>query len=527
MREKHNILRTAIFLFLSMVMMFSLMSSTAKAEGEASYTHDMSTNAIVFTESGIYTVLQYDSTSWNPSADGVTKVAETGTPVTITGTSSIATIAVLSGTHDITLSDVSITDTNTSNTYGAFYIASGTANVTIADGTTNTFTAHGTAIAVGETATLNIDGGAANTGILKAEVDGSVIGSGIGSFFNYATYTSNPLGTINISGATIYATAYSGGAAIGGSGGAVTIQDNAVIYATSAGSGAAIGGAGNGSATAVTITGTAKVDAKNTAANGGGVAIGGGIGSDTGAITISGNAVVTATSTTGTAIGGGNNTFTSTTQGASGTILITDNASVTASGATNGVTSGAGIGCGTFYKGDTGTITISGNANVTATGNGYAAGIGSSQCSSVHSITIATTGNVTASGGNGIYDGNGGAAIGSGYYGFVDTINITSGNITATGGMNSAVIGGGCESYGGNITITGDAKVVAIPYSANPLSYAGYAIGNGAEGTGYYSVGTTAVVKIEKAENFVAYYTSITSENAINNTGDVGYIQLA
>ncbi|MFI3327044.1 MAG: GLUG motif-containing protein [Clostridia bacterium] len=491
-----------------------LKSSTSNTD--ESVTIDISEYGyIVFTEDGVYSYSYYDK--FLGYAFEEVELAAYEVPIILTGTKSEILIAVESGTHDITFSDV---NANSSATYGSLYIAGGVANVTVADDTVNTFNGHLTDIVVLSGATLNIDGGTENTGVLTVNDDTDwnwSYGSGIGSYCNGSSY--EECGTITISGATVNAYGSSGGAAIGGSGATITIDDNAIVNATSAGAGAAIGNSQDGIATDITITGSADVTAVNSSTMySGGSAIGGAYTSVTGNITISGNSKVYASSTTGTAIGGGYSS-------SAGNILISGNATVTANGGTNSSDDGAGIGSGKFYKGTEGTITIQDYANVTATGGSFSAGIGTAQSSYIDTINI-TGGIVNATGGVDAYGFNdSGAGIGTGYYGSVNEINISGGRVTAYGKAYSAAIGGGCQSYGGEISITDTAYVVAVPANA------GFAIGNGNEfdGTGdfgYNSAGTNAVIYIESASNFKAYSTDYFGDCTFTNTGDVEFIQI-
>ncbi|MFI3326969.1 MAG: X2-like carbohydrate binding domain-containing protein [Clostridia bacterium] len=498
-------------LVLALILIITSIPIVAFAE-DTGETIDISEYSyLVFTDEGVYSAVYYDGSNMYDE----TKLYDYGTEVTLTGTNISILIAVESGTHDITFSGVTATNTTT---YGALYITGGTVNVTVADDTENTFNGYYTDIVVSSGATLNIDGGTENTGELTVGDDTDYnwcISSGIGSYYDGISSNFADCGTITISGAIVNAYGYSGGAAIGGSGATITINDNAIVNATSAGAGAAIGNSQNGSATDITITGLADVTAKNTATTGGASAIGGGDNSVTGTITISGDSKAYASSTVGTAIGGGY-------YGSAGTIVISDNAYVEASGGTNSSYDGAGIGSGKFYRGTDGTITIEDNAIVTATGGQGSAGIGSAWCSNIDIINI-TGGTVTATGGTDAYNaGNSGAGIGTGYYGAVNEINISGGTVTAYGELYGAAIGGGCESYGGTISITDDAYVVAVPYSNSYSS----AIGNGYICTGYYSLGTDSTITIESADNFIAYSTDYFGDCTFTNTGDVEFIQI-
>lgn len=194
---------------------------------------------------------------------------------------------------------------------------------------------------------------------------------------------------------------------------------------------------------------------------------------------------------------------------ANGTMTIKDDNNVSGSLTANGGFGGAGIGGGNGADGSD--ITISGG-NVTANGGGHAAGIGGGSSSysgggNGSDITI-SGGNVTANGGTagaGIGGGGfgagggagggisnitikdadvtagadaGGAGIGSGnasgltiYYpnwkdehpneGVASDITISGGRVKASGGDDSAGIGGGYLGSGSDITIKDNADVTA------------------------------------------------------------------
>ena len=200
---------------------------------------------------------------------------------------------------------------------------------------------------------------------------------------------------------------------------------------------------------------------------GGGAGIGGNSGENAGTITIhsgrigakGGDSGGNTNDHTGSAgIGGGAGS--SMTAGYhSGNILI-DGGTVNATGGHRG----AGIGGGHFTIG--GSITIGGSATVTATGGtGGSPGIGGGCQSRDGNIRITGSANVTAKGtddgGPGI--GNGGwrnyFTAGSGDNG--DILIDGNSEVTATGGVYSAGIGGGTGDGGGNITIGGSATVTA------------------------------------------------------------------
>lgn len=207
---------------------------------------------------------------------------------------------------------------------------------------------------------------------------------------------------------------------------------------------AGIGGGNGGSGTSISING-GKVTAQG-GANAAGIGSGNGASQSDGSININRGTVIANGGTWGAGIGGG-------AYGNAGNISI-QGGNVTAKGL--GTQGGAGIGSGYLGRTD-GSITIDGGT-VDATGGPNAAGIGAGMYAVNCDISI-QGGNVTARG------GNGGAGIGSGCEGggsnhatASDTpgkITITSGTVNAYGSTWGAGIGGGGKSKVGNINITG------------------------------------------------------------------------
>lgn len=241
---------------------------------------------------------------------------------------------------------------------------------------------------------------------------------------------------------------------------------------------AGIGGGNGGSGTSISINGgivTAK-GGKNAAGIGGG----NGASQSNGSININRGTVIANGGVRGAGIGGG-------AYGDAGNISILGG-NVTAKGL--GTQGGAGIGSG--YLGRTsGSITIA-DATVDATGGPNAAGIGAGMHAVNCDIRI-QGGNVTARG------GNGGAGIGSGCEGGNsehsvtqgDTpgdITITSGTVNAYGSTWGAGIGGGGKSKVGNINITGG-EITATGGNAG-----GAGIGSGREAL------SSCTVKIDDGE---------------------------
>ncbi|WP_156760273.1 beta strand repeat-containing protein [Microbacterium karelineae] len=275
----------------------------------------------------------------------------------------------------------------------------GDVNLLLADGCDMTVTHDvptdpGIRVESGDSLTVHTPAGGDGTGTLTASGGlGAGIGSGMGSVSS---------GEISINGGTVVASS-SGGAGIGGGfggDGGETVVNGGAVTASGGGDAAGIGGGEDGDRGTIVISG-GTIDAT---AGFGGAAIGSGAyGDDTGAITITGGTVTATSHVYGAGIGGGNS-------GGAGSITIT--------GGTVAATSelaAAGIGGGASASG--GSIAIIGDATVTATGgdaftaegshtyvwrNGAGAGIGTGQGTlDGAEITIATTGAVTATGGDG------------------------------------------------------------------------------------------------------------------------------
>lgn len=119
---------------------------------------------------------------------------------------------------------------------------------------------------------------------------------------------------------------------------------------------------------------------------------------------------------------------------------------------------GAGIGGGHLQ--DTSHITVTGG-KITAVSGSYAAGIGGGDCSDGTDIIIKGDATVTASGDTGA--GIGGGGDGS-YIGGYGEVTITDhANVTAWSEFGAGI--GGGRNAGGDITISGDATVVAEAYN--------------------------------------------------------------
>ena len=95
------------------------------------------------------------------------------------------------------------------------------------------------------------------------------------------------------------------------------------------------------------------------------------------------------------------------------------------------------------------TLTIQGEGSLNVSSNG-GAGIGAGESTPIHCGNIVINGgNITATG------GDNSAGIGGGNYGQCGNIRITGGYVIATGGKSAAGIGAGCDGPCGTITIDG------------------------------------------------------------------------
>lgn len=203
-----------------------------------------------------------------------------------------------------------------------------------------------------------------------------------------------------------------------------------------------------------------------------------------GDITINGGDITATGASAG--IGGGESAT-----GTSGTITI-NGGTVKATGGSDA----AGIGGGYANTTNGGAIIINGGT-VTATGGSKAAGIGAGYSGAGGMEITITGGKVTATGGSN--DTYGGAGIGANYGGSTNPVSITitgSADVTATGGLGAAGIGGGsgnAEAAVDTIVIDGSAKVHAT--GGNQDTYAGAGIGAGGKGNcGSITIGGDANV---------------------------------
>ncbi|MDR2173239.1 MAG: IPTL-CTERM sorting domain-containing protein, partial [Burkholderiales bacterium] len=282
--------------------------------------------------------------------------------------------------------------------------------------------------------------------------------------------------------------------------------------------------------------GTLIINSGTVNANGGryGAGIGGGNNGDSGAITINGGTVNTIGGTASAGIGGGNRANGGTIEINGGTVNATgsiyyaagigggmegNGGGITvASGTVNAVggNGAAGIGGGGGpNSGDSGAITITGDAVVTASSTNSGAGIGSGVVGRVNSISIDTTGTVTATGGTS--GGSSGAAIGRAAGGSNDGAGIS--NVTHP--TAASVIAPATAAF--NVTVAAEGT------TPPPLAYqwevsTGGAFTNVTDGTGGTTTGyTTAATTLAMSGN---QYRNVITASDVNGdgTGTITYV---
>ena len=386
--------------------------------------------------------------------------------------------------------------------------------------TGGTVTANGGADGAGIGGGYKGDGGEITISGGTVTAKGGQYGAGIGGGARATgSTTGGNGGTITISGGKVTATSSSHGAGIGGgsdgSGGAITISDNADITATGGEYGAGIGGGKGGTGGEITISG-GTVKATGTSAAG----IGGGSGGNGGTIKISGSADVTATGSGtygGAGIGGGS-------QGSDGGEITISGGTVKATG---------GINCAGIGGGSGGTIKISAGTVTATGGSDYGgAGIGGGTAGSSGTITISggtvtangtgSTGSAGIGGGGGGYGDEGGAA---------ETITISGGTVTANGSNGAAGIGGG-KGYNGNAdgapgtfttTESGNAIIKASSIAANDdkTGWSGI-IFEGSDGGVYGSQTLSGSFTVGSGENLlIAENATLTTNSKLTNSGKI------
>ena len=426
--------------FLSFVIVIGLLPSTAWAAEPGVL--DLSNGSITIT-----------STGYTQGASSETYTGDYTITQTTSGTS-INTITVASGTHNVTLSNVNIT-------------AGSGAAISVAAGATLNLTLEGINSVTGAAGYAGISVAAAwngaefdpeNSGHLVIDGNGSLTaqggnatsncgaGAGIGGDgFGNANQNGGDFGVVEIVGGTIDATggksdncASGTGAGIGGGGiydnndsgsnwiyaGKIVIRGGTVTakgadcpdnYSGSAGIGSGSIGRNNTTNDGLAIDDdnfTAEITGGKVTATGGMAAAG---------------------------IGGSTN-------GASGPISISGTAEVSATGGIDENYGGAGIGGG--LNASNGAIIISGDATVTADGGGVGAGIGGGGGGYATYISIEGNASVVASTDYGAGIGGGGNISGYVYGGNCGTITLnSSGTIVAYSGSISQAIGTGyyCE----------------------------------------------------------------------------------
>jgi hypothetical protein len=182
------------------------------------------------------------------------------------------------------------------------------------------------------------------------------------------------------------------------------------------------------------------------------------------------------------------------------------------------------------YPGATLAISAASTGSLEAVGGKYGAGIGSgysypySGYNDAGTISIAG-GTVTATG------GEQSAGIGGSDYGAGGTIAISGGTVTATGGSDGAGIGGGRSGEGGTITtLSGNAVVIAssidpaLP-SGNNLTNA--IVFNGVQGTMYGNVTLSQDLAIPAGHTLFISYTDVLTINPGKTLTNNGTIQVA
>lgn len=212
-----------------------------------------------------------------------------------------------------------------------------------------------------------------------------------------------------------------------------------------------------------------------------------------GDITINGGDITATGTSSAAGIGGGGSAT-----GTSGTITI-NGGTVKATGGSDA----AGIGGGYANTTNGGAIIINGGT-VTATGGSKAAGIGAGYSGAGGMEITIKGGTVKATGGSN--DTYGGAGIGANYGGSTNPVIITitgSADVTATGGLGAAGIGGGsgkAEAAVDTIVIDGSAKVYATGGDSD--TYGGAGIGAGGNGAcGSITIGGSADVTATGGES--------------------------
>lgn len=190
----------------------------------------------------------------------------------------------------------------------------------------------------------------------------------------------------------------------------------------------------------------------------------------------------------------------------------------------NGGDDAAGIGGG--VDGDGGVITINGGT-VVANGGRVAAGIGGGYNGNGGIITI-NGGEILAIGGTYIGEGFfGGAGIGSGAAIEPDSttggiVNISGGEVAAYGGIASAGIGGGMDSGGAVVDISGGLVYAAAGNSVQPLVTGVPDIGRGYDsGEGGLTPGSLAI-----SGDAAVFLENNTTVTPVNTTTHTNYLEV-
>ncbi|AEB07533.1 hypothetical protein Corgl_1433 [Coriobacterium glomerans PW2] len=367
------------------------------------------------------------------------------------------------GDTDITISDSDVTATGVSGAGIGTGTGDSHAIITISNATVHADSNAGSGIGDGYGGTGNVDITISKSTIVASGYNGAGVGG----------WSSGNKGNVSITGGDVTATSMSGAAGIGGGydGGAGTILiKGATVRATAINGACGIGAGSTGFDDTSSITlDDAQVSAKG---SGSGAAIG----LMPSLVDNKASAVISITGGKIIAVGdenGGGGICCSSGGSADGKITIS-NSDVTSKGAT----SSAGIGGGAYSP--AGDIQITNSTVVSV--SGYGAGIGGGERGGKGTIHI-TGGDITATGGSG-------AGIGGGATEPADSVGaivLDQTKVTATGSDQQPGIGGGSESTGGSITVTGG-QIIATGGAG------GSGIGSGAGGFGAVIVIKSGVV---------------------------------
>lgn len=449
-------------------------------------------------------------TSTGYSVGGEAETAYTG-EITLTGSSTVNTVELKSGTRKITLNNLNI-DVSATENAAAFLISGGAGNVYLSGESTLKSGLNRAGLEISGTGRVNIyDGG---NGILNAT--GGKYGAGIGSGSQSAAK-----GVITIKSGTVNATGGEAAAGIGSgktdsSTGAIVINGGVITA-----NGGRLGGAGIGTGADGSSCGTIRITAGTVTATSGEYAAGIGCGDgsrmrydnrdavcECGTISISGGDIK-AYGDGGAGIGAGD------TNSVCGKIYL-NGGTIYAYSADDGAGVGAGPGS------TCGDITIN-KCNLTAISGRNGAGIGSG-CDVIYYTSVC--GSITINSGT-VYaqSGDSGAGIGSGYYegSTCGEIKITGGEVTAIGGDSAAGIGCGYhKSYIENdMTISGGTVTAVAGRNSSAL---GSAYINGFYGNIYITGGTVYLTCTHVQDAIHTAYETVISGGELHVNTEYGFV---